>query len=823
MTTETRRIRQQSGCQPMASSGRSGRSGRTGRTGVRRTNRLLGRPVAHAIWILLPLMVYGPICDGQTIWPSPVQRQTDDRLADLLDELIRLGRYSDAEKVCLASSKTLSAQSDDAAKWAIRHSRVLSAAQMGKSGFDKPTILAVERPVTQMLDAYPQHRRRFFLQAQVASVQSDVARHQIIAVAVSPATEDRIDGAMKSLSRASSDLLELVDEIDKERAELGAQRERKEFSLVKDLVRLQQELQVDAVSLSLMQTELFPLGGQDQLAAATRAEAVANEALARLPASSSARREVERLRIEAILRGGQHVRAETELVAFTRSLPKPLPPNIQAMQVRVDVARERMKSADVRLKRYYGTVPTNASKSIEMDLARLDFLIARDARASEVGNWFDAIEKRNGLYARRRAEALSLTKLRSSGVPQAVDPSLIAAQAEDWLRRGDAARAGALFAAAAAAGSDSDRAVRHATQAAAALLKANQVREAVDVLTKVTIAHREAAAAAATHLQAAITYSTSQRPDVAETIEAILQQNLRTWPESKHASAARRWIVKLFNGQGRHIDAAVAATPLSARNVDNRELDEAIKRWEIALQAVEPESMTAAMTRFRDAFKPLLQNEAAATRYRYAGAYLLEREMLGELPPATAQASPAGAACEAMLAFRIAAGANGPFERPPESLATIFVWRLMRDARLFPQMREAVAEMIESWPEGSTSSLGHAQRLIWQGRIAEAEKSLRGLTKASKRIGGTMAEAAALLGSSDDVKAQAAAVRWWDELAAGVPQGGAAWHEAKLASIRLLAKTGRREEAMRRAKYVLLTAPPSRDEVRQQYRELSQP
>ncbi len=55
---------------------------------------------------------------------------------------------------------------------------------------------------------------------------------------------------------------------------------------------------------------------------------------------------------------------------------------------------------------------------------------------------------------------------------QMVDPSLIAAQGQDWLRRGNPGRAGDLLSAAATAESDPDRAIRHASEAAAALISA---------------------------------------------------------------------------------------------------------------------------------------------------------------------------------------------------------------------------------------------------------------------------------------------------------------------------------------------------------------
>ena len=72
----------------------------------------------------------------------------------------------------------------------------------------------------------------------------------------------------------------------------------------------------------------------------------------------------------------------------------------------------------------------------------------RSDQGSEIGKWLDVIEQRGGAYARRRAEAVSLAILRASGNsparPQMVDPSLIAAQGQDWLRRGNPGRGGGI-------------------------------------------------------------------------------------------------------------------------------------------------------------------------------------------------------------------------------------------------------------------------------------------------------------------------------------------------------------------------------------------
>jgi hypothetical protein len=79
-----------------------------------------------------------------------------------------------------------------------------------------------------------------------------------------------------------------------------------------------------------------------------------------------------------------------------------------------------------------------------------------------------------------------------------------------------------------------------------------------------------------------------------------------------------------------------------------------------------------------------------------------------------------------------------------------------------------------------------------------------------------------LLGSSSDAAVRDEAIKLWDELAAGTKQGSRAWHEAKLAGIRLLATSGKKAEAQRRAKYILLTTPAIDDDLTRQYQVASQ-
>ncbi|MCG8650141.1 MAG: hypothetical protein MI861_09920 [Pirellulales bacterium] len=761
---------------------------------------------------------------SDSIWPAPVHRLSSDRQADLLATLLRLGRHQQATELCRYHLRSADPQSDRGALWHIRLSAALAAAQLAQESFGPAQVQQAQQPVVDLLSAYPNHRRKLFLEAQRLGVQRDAARHRVVKTSVSPSTKDRIEQASKQLLRVTTEMQDLSQRVGDERARQNSERGQRDYALIADLRRLEQELLVDAVSLSIMQTELFADGSQDQLAAATQAESAADQAAAKLPADSPARREVKRLRIEALIRTGRFEQAELELLELARNLPQGVPANVLAMQVRVDIGRERITAAQRRLGVYYGDSPATAPPSVEMDRARLEYLLASDHGGEGIGPWLDAIERRSGLYARRRAEAVSLARLGSANGGVSVDPSLVAAQAQDWLRRGNPARAGQLFSAAAAAERDSQRALRHATQAAAALVAADQQAEAANVLAQIAVRHVEAPNASAVHLQAAMLYHSSGSPDLSQRLESLLTAQLSTWPESEQAASARQWLIRLLDGQKRSLEAAQVATRIPPAQLDAANLDRAVEHWRTAIEQSPDDQLQAAMRAMRQSFRPLLNHRQARSRYRSAAAYLLDRELLLDLPERGNSAlSDEEMFCEALLSFRRSGTVTDPLESPPPALTSTATWRLMRDGRQQPAKRQAIAKLLQTWPGTSGPSIPAAERLVWLERIQDAQTMLRGMINTSQQPRETLRQAAAALAATDHQEAKLAAIDLWDQLAAGVPQGSRLWHEAKLAAITLLRQVGQRADASRRAKYILLTSEPDDEDLKQRYQSASLP
>ena len=708
----------------------------------------------------LTLILLGPwtVCCAGSPWTQGgvrvVGRSTNDREADLIDALIHADRFDDAEAICESRLRGVDPESDAAAKWSIRLSQILTARQMVSETFEDADVERAQQPTADLLKAYGGHRRQLFLEAQNLAVEREAAVHNVLRAAVSPTNDAAREIAFPRLLRTTTAVVSLADRVGDSRSQLESRPVASEFALVADLVRLQQELQVDAVSMSLMQTELFPRGSDDCIAAATKAEEAADEAIAKLPSDTTARREVERLKVEAIFRAGQLGRAESELGQLLRAFGQPLPAPVAAMQVRIDVAKDRLSEAQTRLAGFYGDAIESAPISIEMDLARLEFLLRSD-RAGEVGEWLDAIERRGGAYARRRAEAISLASLRSTGNSQdrtrMVDPSLIAAQGQDWLRRGNPGRAGELLSAAAVAESDPDRAIRHASEAAAALISAQRQLDAAKVLADVSIANSSAANAAAAHLQAAVLISSENPTNSADRIESLLRANLGKWPAGEAAVAARKWLLKLLGSQDRHIDAAEVATRIPVDQVTGVDADNAVKLWRTAFRSSQPDQFADTTRRFQDAFRPLLGREDLRSSYVTAATLLLDRDSLAALPSEASD----GSFVDALRAFRQTATDSESLQAPPADLMEDAIWRLMRDGRSYPQHRKSIAALIRQWVEPAAVSIEQAERLLWSGQIDESITMLKRMVAESPKSVETMKQAAELLGSHDSSKSRA--------------------------------------------------------------------
>ena len=153
----------------------------------------------------------------------------------------------------------------------------------------------------------------------------------------------------------------------------------------------------------------------------------------------------------------------------------------------------------------------------------------------------------------------------------------------------------------------------------------------------------------------------------------------------------------------------------------------------------------------------------------------------------------------------------------PKHLSNAVTWRLMQDARMYPQHRDAIVPVLKVWDTDPQPSIGKAERMLWKNDVEQGIVMLRKLMEASNDQFETAKLSAQLLQRYPSEKSLSEAVRIWDQLAARSSKGGQVWHHAKLSGIDALIAQGAHDEAIRRAKYVLLTTPNIKQELKERY------
>ncbi|WP_345327170.1 hypothetical protein [Novipirellula rosea] len=774
------------------------------------------RPFAlHCLWMLALALPQLHASAEQT----PVARMTNDRDADLNRELIRRGEFDTAERLIRRVLQSATPSSDTYARQIIWWSELETARRRTIDNFGNEDVTAAQQPITALITAYPEHSRRLFLESQQIAVELAAAEHDLLAIMVNPGDTDRNERALHRLTDAAAKSESLSKAVAEEKTRLNSQTSMSPsvMAMLGDLTRLEQETQVQIVQIKLMETELFPSGSDDRLAAATAALRSADQALTRLPSECQARNEVERLRVVALLRSEDFERARTAFKELIREVPLDSDPRVRALDIQIDLHSDHHADAIKKLRAFYGKQPTQAPLSIEMDLVRLESLLTQnDTNKNSVGDWIDSIGTRHGAYGRRRAETIAIGSLRSQsgdasadGTGNRMDPSIIAAQGRQYLRDGNPLRAAQLLASAAMTESNPDQAIQRSLEAAAAFVAAKQPGDAADILAGVAKLKPTGNGAAAAHLQAVL-LKTKTKPAASE-IEEMLRTTITTWPESEHAPQAGNWLIKLLSGDKRIVEAAEIATELALDHYET-----ALELWRQAFRESDPADQSDLTTRMKQAFTTAIGEASVALRYREFAAYLFDRDALSDLPESAATNSYS----ESLLQFRLRGKQATELPAPPADVLDDTVARLMQDGRQNASLRSKIATQIEGWPELSGDSLAKAERQIWLGQIEDAKATVEALVKDSASPGWVIRATATLFGSSDNADAQRESIQWWDRLAAGLPVGSDDWHQAKIESIRAIKQLGDAEQAQQRARYILLTRPPTAADLRRQYQDL---
>ena len=445
-----------------------------------------------------------------------VKRSTQSLELDTVRQLVAKQKFREALEYCEKQIGQNPASSLYAAKWAVEHSQVLVAMASEEQIFDEIAANQSTGPIVALLESYPEHDYRLFLEAGIYHAKKQAVLHLVSRSVISPLNEELNREALRFSVKVSDSITDFVGEIKRYRSQISGQAALTSMPSPEELYRLQQGLMVDVVSLALIQTSLIDSNSSDFIAAATRTEKIANDALAVLPNGTEARREVLRLRLEALMRMKQSARAAEILSELDEPYELGASPKWKALRVRMHIEQNQELAARDTLVDFYG-IPLErmilqpgllGEIAIEMDLSLLQFFL-HYGTTQRVADCLDWIEQRGGRYARLRADAIALEKIIGEGKNPALqkNPKLIAARGEQLIRNGNLSEAAELLVLASSLAAVADEGVQYGVQAAAAFQSLENAARAAEVLRMASVKHAKSKQASSVHLQSAILFS----------------------------------------------------------------------------------------------------------------------------------------------------------------------------------------------------------------------------------------------------------------------------------------------------------------------------
>jgi hypothetical protein len=843
---------------------------------------------------------------------SPTGRRSDDRDSDLIDALVDAGRFRVAESICQRNLQQAAGRGtgvQQPLKWAIRLSAVRSAELRDAASDDEQAWARAAQPVADLIARYNNEPEAIWLRLQQLLV--DLARGEVRAIRsiANPADQAGLQSAEDSLRLASSGLRELDDRLDSEipRATVANTDDRPTANL-DDLVRLREVVRRRIVDSLLLRARLYAADSDDALAAATEAETAA-ERLVESTAFDSTGREAAVRSLAHARRAAQNPKAAVELLDPWVSEKRYSNPDTLAQWVMAEMQRGNNDSARQTFASYYGNAPAEAPKSTEMDLARLRFLISdldgpsavsTDSTPAEnrdqIAQWVEMIGQRGGPFAKRMAEIEMLRALRDR--PSEGNITLMVAQAGQLIRgatsdRGadDLLRAAVLLEDAstmAMQAENVDDAFRFGLQAAAARAKAGQVEQAASQFAAVSSRFPNQNDAARLHFQAARMLSqqagqsdTSTAIRLAEKIEPLLLTQISTWPDSDQATAARQWLMRIYEASKRYEDAAKLAVRLpSGSLLWEAAIGESGQLWRTAIAALETPALrsdagrrgaqylsevaTALASQSRpDESVEKSSADAQTTEDGTAGdprmavaatgeanlllALTVPRQQIDSLwiaPPAPV-APQASAKLGDLAEFaadlqRVRARSTDPLQvalaiprtRDSQRIVDLALERLRADGQEDQDFRSVAGKAIVRIADGRVpdeiaGQMTLAVGIAWNGDWVEASSRFDALAAKAKSSGAAgiraaeiLRDGATVLGALSDEKAKRRAIESWNRLAAGLRRGTEEWHQAKLGAAELMADVGNVDEAAKLARYVLLTNPPEDPSLAARYQQV---
>ena len=729
---------------------------------------------------------------------SMLGRTTSASGIDLCESLLTHREFGKAKSLCQWQRKRFHNESDGYARWTAQLAYGLIAEQIESSHFNESAIQTATVPLQDWLKTHPTHPRRVFIKQAILEVRRQAIETQVAMAAVSRHESSAVKKALKNLVKLRLDFDKVADQIRDEIASRESSRELNQRIFINDLKTSRQTSLVATVALAVMETELFAPGSNDQIASSADAERLADQTLIELGSSKGATREIDRMRVQCLIIQDRIADARQTFDQSESRFGKTISSNWVALHVELLLAEKKTKQAENLLLRSKGS-------SLSVHLARLRWLLATN-QLDRATQWVESIEQHHGLFARRRAEVITLD---DGLADDSLDGSsgLLVHQARQMIREGDHHAAGVLLSRIARQTQSPDQAIHHATTAAAAFHESSKESEASRVLIEVASLHPQNEAAGKMHLQGLVLESSLPNHEIGQTIVA-LREHLATWVTSASFVPARDWLIELLRQRGEFLQAAMVQSQTPPKFIDKTWSAKTYMAWQHVIKNAGPDRVAMiSQSALQSLSLRVAESPIAAETLEEVAAILMERRELSLLPASSAEIRPS------MVFARWRQGNDNVTRAAIEFASSLSSekqadvrWRLLRDGERDRSDRGRIARIIESMDEPVTSAIALARLAFWRGDSGRGIVLVREfLSKQSDTS--SLISAATLLSDSNAPLAKQEAVLLWDRLAAGAPKNSETWHTAKLESIRLLSGQGDRQGAAKRATYLLITNP----------------
>lgn len=768
-----------------------------------------------------------------------IERETDRLNEDVVNSLVKAGRLDDAIWFCERVGKQSPVTSVSHARWIgklaiVRSEKEAASLYEGRSSELaerlKQSLENATASIDEFLKANPDFKAAEFLTADKITASYRILRVAMIVASVSSQSETNTATLLRQVSqlqRACVTLEKLAN--DNWAIANDATRQEARGISADQWERLGRELSIRQVALAILQTELFPPGTPDYASAAANAVTAAVSALERLPDDAPIKVTARKLHVDALLRSGDIEGARRNFLQLKDLSDDQASPALLALDAKIKLAGNEVSQAKRLIESFYSR-QSNVT-SLEMDFVKLDMLLEEDSSGQSAGHWLRHIEERGGAFARRRAETIIVRRLKgldserpTDSTEQTKSASILAAQGEDWLRKGDFDKAAQLLRNAAEVANGAE-AIQLAAKSAAAAIKDGDSRHAAETLRAIALDNSEGSGAFDLAAQAALLLSkpVSNVDDAVRVteLETLLQEISQTWPGADQTPAIASWLCNIYKQSGRDRDAAEFALQWFTLRKDATSSNLVESMWFELVKGLPNEQSKSALKSLSQA-----TCEIAAENPQLVSTVLPLAALLFDNPEqlnveTTDNSDSTDPLVDAIWNLRTLGQGHLEFTDVTESRLQRARWRLERDLSTGSTFVRAIAKQLQRWPNATPWQRAKVE--FW---LSEDQASINSIAKIVMTTGVNsvaVEEAMRLLSQSENPFAKKTAAQLADRVATSLPLRSERWYEAKINAIKWIYESGDVQEAGKRASFLMLVHPPDDERVGEQVQRYREP